>query len=293
NSSIDNQILDRICEKILPRIYHQVEKLTVESHSMKRILPTVNFPQLYSLSVVNFQEEVLLQCLTDDSVLRNLLTQQITHLNIDIQDQESRESSEILTNLFALIISLCTRLINLNFCQVLPDRSLPMCVYNLLSTNCISSSLTKLKINVKTFDDCLYLLDGRFDCLSTLIIYVTKISFTSSNIDNTKKLPKLKSFSLTSITYTLVYDMCIIPLLRRMINLEELILYLSLIRFDSTYVDGIQLSDQILIYMPQLNKFTFSINIWVDNKNTIIDLSSNEDIQHSFIGKGYGPVASK
>ncbi|CAF1281091.1 unnamed protein product [Rotaria sordida] len=293
NSSIDNQILDRICEKILPRIYHQVEKLTVELHSMKRILPTINFPQLYSLSLVNFEEEILLQCLTDDSILRNLLlTQQITHLNIDIQDEESRETSEILSNLFALIVSLCKRLINLNFCQVLPERTLPMCVDNLLSTNCISSNLTELKINVTTFDDCLYLLDGRFDCLSTLIIYVFDISFTSSNMDNTKKLPKLKCFSLTSITYTLVYDSCIIPLLRRMINLEELILYLSLIRYNSTYVDGIQLFDQILIYMPQLNRFTFSINTWVQNENTIIDLSSNEDIQQSFIEKGYGPVAS-
>jgi len=27
-SSTDNQILDRICEKILPRIYHQIDKLT-------------------------------------------------------------------------------------------------------------------------------------------------------------------------------------------------------------------------------------------------------------------------
>ncbi len=30
----------------------------------------------------------------------------------------------------------------------------------------------KLKITVKTLTDCLYLLDGRFDCLSTLIINV-------------------------------------------------------------------------------------------------------------------------
>ncbi len=42
-----------------------------------------------------------------------------------------------------------------------------------------------------------------------------------------------------------------------MINLEELELYLSVERFDSTYIDGIQLYDQFLIYMTQLNKFTF------------------------------------
>ena len=44
-----------------------------------------------------------------------------------------------------------------------------------------------------------------------------------------------------------------------MINLEELKLYLLVIRFDSTYIDGIQLYDQFLIYMTQLKKFTFNI----------------------------------
>jgi hypothetical protein len=35
------------------------------------------------------------------------------------------------------------------------------------------STLTKLKINVGNFFDLLYLLDGRFYCLSTLIVSVT------------------------------------------------------------------------------------------------------------------------
>jgi hypothetical protein len=41
-----------------------------------------------------------------------------------------------------------------------------------------------------------------------------------------------------------------------------------------------------------LNKFTFSINSGVFNRNIKIALPSNEDIQHSFIGKGYGQVGS-
>jgi hypothetical protein len=62
--SIDNRVLSRICSKILPRIHHQLNELTVEQHSMKRILVTVTYPQLYSLSLVNFQEEILFQYLT-------------------------------------------------------------------------------------------------------------------------------------------------------------------------------------------------------------------------------------
>ncbi len=88
------------------------------------------------------------------------------------------------------------------------------------------------------------------------------------------------------------YDNLIIPLLRRMINLEELKLYLSILRVDSTYVDGIQLYDEILIYMPRLKKFYFSIESCVFNKNIKIDLPSNEDIQDSFIGRVYGSVGS-
>ncbi len=64
-ASIDTQeVLSSICQKILPCIHHQVHKLTVEECSMKQILLAVNYPQLYSLSLINFQKETLLQDLT-------------------------------------------------------------------------------------------------------------------------------------------------------------------------------------------------------------------------------------
>ncbi|CAF4572452.1 unnamed protein product, partial [Rotaria sp. Silwood2] len=229
--SIDNNILLKICEKILPRIHHQLNELIVEQNSVKHILLTGYYLQLDSLSLVNFQKEILFQYLTG-----------------------------------ALFFP---------------------------STSCTSSTLIKLKVNVATFDDCLYLLDGRLKHLSTLIIHVKKISLSFSD-KNKKKLPELKCFSLTSTKYTSHYSDQIIPLLRRMINLKELTLFLSVFTNDCTYIDGIQLHDQILIYMPQLNKFTFSINsntVQVEdvvNEDIEIDLPSNEDIQRSFIGKGYG-----
>jgi hypothetical protein len=76
-----------------------------------------------------------------------------------------------------------------------------------------------------------------------------------------------------------------------MVNLEELTLYLLVQRFNSTYIDGIELYDQFLVYMTQLKKFTFNIKTDVYNLRRI-KLPSNEDIQHSFIGRNYQQVTS-
>ncbi|CAF2122620.1 unnamed protein product [Rotaria magnacalcarata] len=291
NFSIDKNVLLRISEKILPRIYHQLNELIVEQYSMEHILFAFNYPQLYSLSLVNFQEEMLFECLTGDSILHHLLTQQITDLNVDVPYKPKSKVSESLSNIFALILSISQRLINLNFCQLFPYQKTTISIYKLPSTSCVSSTLTKLKVNVETFDDCLYLV-RHLKYLLTLIIDVKKISLSFYDRNNKEKLPELKYFSLTSMMFTSHYDDQIIPLLRRMINLKELKLFLAVLKNHSTYIDGIQLHDEILIHMPQLNKFTFSINTIILNENIKIDLPSNEDIQHSFIGKIYGKVGS-
>jgi hypothetical protein len=77
-----------------------------------------------------------------------------------------------------------------------------------------------------------------------------------------------------------------------MINIEELTLFLSIIRIDSNYTNGIQLHDDILCYMPRLNKFHFSIETAIVKNKCDLVLSTNEDIQRSFIGRGFGPVGS-
>ncbi len=63
-SSIDTEVLSRTCQKILPRIHHQVHQLTLEQSSMKQVLLAGNYPQLYSLSLLNFGKELLWQHLT-------------------------------------------------------------------------------------------------------------------------------------------------------------------------------------------------------------------------------------
>jgi hypothetical protein len=62
--SIDNQVLDRICNNILPRIDHQIKELIVEQYSIDRILHTLNCPQLYSLTLMDLSDQVLFNYLT-------------------------------------------------------------------------------------------------------------------------------------------------------------------------------------------------------------------------------------
>ncbi|CAF3939230.1 unnamed protein product [Rotaria sp. Silwood1] len=260
---------------------------------MESILRPIVYPQLYSLTLVNLQSDTLLPYLTDDTKIRYLLTDQITHLNINIIDQITTElDDDNESNLFPLLLSIGKCLTDLTFSQWFCCReNSQISIFHMPSTSCVSSTLSKLNMNVNTFDDCLYLLDGRLDSLSILIINIRKISAPLSNIDNTKRLCKLKCFSLLAYGRTYFYDSRVVPLLCRMSNLEELTLYLSIIRTESTYIDGTHLYDEILIHMPLLTKFNFSINTLVFSKD-IINLPSNHDIQHSFVKRGYQQIDS-
>ncbi|CAF1086880.1 unnamed protein product [Rotaria sordida] len=218
---------------------------------MERILPAIVFSQLYSLTLSTLQPDALLPYLTGDTKLRYLLTNQITHLNIDILDQVTTElNNENESNIFTLILSIGKCVTDLTFSQWLCCKHTWISIFHLPSTSCVSSTLTKLNINVNTFDDCLYLLDGHLDSLSTIIINIRKISPPLLDIDNTKPLLKLKCFSLITYVQTYFYDSRVVPLLYRMLNLEELTLYLSIRRIESTYIDGTHLYDEILIHMP-------------------------------------------
>ena len=70
SSLIDVHILDRICKTFLPRINETVTKLTVDFFSMESILSAVPYPQVHSLSLVNFQPNILLQHL---SIIMNFI----------------------------------------------------------------------------------------------------------------------------------------------------------------------------------------------------------------------------
>ena len=79
--SLDNEVLDRICQNILPRIHHQVNELVVEQQTMEHVLNhSVTYPQLHFLSLLNFEEEVLRKALTGTlSFSLFQLTQSLNH----------------------------------------------------------------------------------------------------------------------------------------------------------------------------------------------------------------------
>lgn len=78
-----------------------------------------------------------------------------------------------------------------------------------------------------------------------------------------------------------------------MINLERLRLSLNVFRPNGGYIDGIQLSDQILNHLAQLRTFTFNIKTLFTESNSNMSFSTNETVQRSFSGKHYQQVVSR
>ncbi|CAF1475193.1 unnamed protein product, partial [Rotaria sordida] len=152
--------------------------------------------------------------------------------------------------------------------------------FNLSSPNIFSSTLLHLHVIVDTFGDCLYLLDGRFNQLNTfdVTIYFGNVS-VSPLINNKNNLSNLKCFRLTHKSILLAYKTVLIPLVRRMSNLEELGLYF--VNGIAPIIDGINLKENIFNYMPKLKKFEFDILSFIDFNNQF-NLPSNEDIQNTF-----------
>jgi len=165
----------------------------------------------------------------------------------------------------------------------------------------ISSNLLELHVTVSDMVECLYILDGRFDQLR--IFYVTCYTVLPCylNIEHEvgyfysyfvclnaficfhfqeKVLPNLRIFSLWCKNKIYYFDQLIVPLLRRMLNLEELDLNIIVHCYEK-FLDGDTLKKDILIYMPQLYKFTFNICSSISHRNQT-NFPLNEHIQKTF-----------
>lgn len=82
---------------------------------------------------------------------------------------------KILSQTFASILSLCDQLHELEFKEYISETMSFIPQLNFFKINFLSTTLTKLKLTVACYYDCLYLLDGRLESLSVLIINVGDI----------------------------------------------------------------------------------------------------------------------
>ncbi|CAF3123260.1 unnamed protein product [Rotaria sp. Silwood2] len=277
-------ILNRFCLQILPEIRHKIKWLDLESSSMKYILRAAHYPNLYGLGLYNINEESA-RCLFADEILSSsIFKNQITTLFITLHNNNNNDDyDEMLLstrNIFDYIFTVFINLIHLTFYESSYKNRLSLYFAEPPSRTFRSSTLLKLNVRIQSFDDCLYLLDGRFNQLHTLYVDLTHIH-PPHDIQNQGDLPNLKCFSLSCNYETYDYDELIPPLLYRMSNLEQLGLCLVAFVME-TFIDGNHLKKNIIYHMPRLNQFTFYIRSFMYTGNKL-NLLSTEDIQRTFI----------
>ena len=189
---LDDSMLDRFFTKILPRIHYKIKCVTLEPSYIERLFRYFDYPNLHSLSLFNIGSEtairlfvgrrsflsirILLKRCLEDIHFDRLFTKQITTLTITLADCRTHASASDVMN------TVCSHALikfpSLTCLKFDPYRDIYVNSTERLSFKMresllfISSNLLKLRINVKTFVDCLSLLDGRFEQLHTLEVYV-------------------------------------------------------------------------------------------------------------------------
>ncbi|CAF3844896.1 unnamed protein product [Rotaria sp. Silwood1] len=274
---LPNPILDRFCFQILPEIHDNIQWLNLESSSMERILLSTNYPNLYRLDLYDLDIEKAKDFFTDNTSVIHKFKNQISLLAIHITKGENLITRKnMIEHIFIQIFIIFDKLQYLDFGS--HSINFQRFFFTILPPTLFSSTLLELRVSLKRFIDCLYLLDGRFNQLHTLKVNIAFIE-QNSKINNKEKLPNLRYFSLHCKNDTNYYDEEIKPLVQRMMNLETLNLIFFCKR--NKFIDGDELKTNIINYMPRLNKFTF--NIFSSSRNfNQIDLRSNEDIHQTF-----------
>ena len=103
-------------------------------------------------------------------------TRRSPHLHIRVDDQiKGADSVDEDSSVFESALSLCGGLIDFTYDHWVTNCSPTYPTIFPLPSSRTNHTLTNLNIRVYSFDECLRLLDGRFDSLSTYSVYVTRI----------------------------------------------------------------------------------------------------------------------
>ncbi|CAF4935521.1 unnamed protein product [Rotaria sp. Silwood1] len=277
--SLTDTMLDQFCLQILPKIKHKIKCFDLEPLSMERILLATNYPSLYGLTLYNIDLRTCDYYFFDKNPLTDLFRNQILSFTINMTVDKKLNGTDLInTIILRRIIEIFINLQYLNFCPSSIWYS--KVSFDSLALAFASSNLLELHVTVNNFDDCFYLLDGRFIELRKFHVNISDIRSAQLTINNTENLPNLKCFSLYSDVETSAYDELIVPLLHRMINLEELGLYVKICD-KNIFIDGHDLKKNIINKLLGLKKIQFYIRSTIVLLNQI-NLPSNEDIQCTF-----------
>jgi hypothetical protein len=72
NYLLPNPIVNRFCFHILPQIHQNIEHLTVEPLSMGRILRAGEYPHLWKLTLIKFDQQSALRYITGKKIMKSL-----------------------------------------------------------------------------------------------------------------------------------------------------------------------------------------------------------------------------
>ncbi|CAF4993702.1 unnamed protein product [Rotaria sp. Silwood1] len=291
--SINNDIiLDRVSQ-ILPSIHHKIQCIGLDASIIEQILFSTTYPNLKTL-VLYVTSSTAINLSDDNSLLfQNVgpkiqtliiktksITREIHVLDLERAD-EMLESMKMPQVLFKQSCIMFTNLQYVKFGSTVEQEQLG---FDNIDSVSFSSNISKLNIEVDTFNDCLFLLDVKFDRLTHL--YVRIYSFHDLySLNHMHKSDKMSNLTCFSITYmNNLYDRDkngLLNLLRRMPNLNEL--YLEFLMVSHSIVDGSILSTRFINAMSNLNKFTFNIGSLaeIDDKRKL-PIPTNEDIKNSF-----------
>jgi hypothetical protein len=105
---------------------------------------------------------------------------QLTTLTLTLNEIEKNDDIyELIAKIFNSIFIIFKRVTTLILDESSFRNRVRLCLTDPLLTNFHSSTLLQLVINVQCFDDCLYLLDGRFPHLHTLYVELANMYFSN------------------------------------------------------------------------------------------------------------------
>ncbi|CAF1265257.1 unnamed protein product [Adineta ricciae] len=298
NGNFSNMMLNRLCLEILPSIGDHIHEFILDSSSMQQILHATFYRNLAHLSLSDLRRETIEWLFTDEKLCRGVFRNQIQTLRIKLDDIDDDATfcsiSYICENIFTVFHSL----LSLELDESAPsiDFHHELSFEDIRVDHFRCSTLSKLKINVSSFEDCLHLFDGRFDQLQSVDINVCRIR-RSELIPKQIDLPRMKHFFISCSCLTYYFEEEVLPLLHRMSNLEKLKMCFQ-IDLSRGFLDLNYFDRNILCSLPKLNQLSFFIhsNRLFPNEEELAILETLEERFHIDPGVGitsYGEYFSE